>query len=159
MEQPTRTPSPFASWLREQIGDRSLRQIAEYSGVDKSMLSLYVRGRAVPNARTIRRLAAYFRVDPRTIAALLPDPLSDEPADRSTAGPDPALRELVQMTVRETLAQLAPAPLAPDDPRLVDLALEINAVLEQMTEPEIAAFLRDFRQDLQRYRRARHAGS
>lgn len=125
----------FAEWLGEQIGGRSLRQVAEYSGVDKSMLSLYLRSKAYPSMKTLKRLASYFNADASALAAMLPDPADAGPGPKvpvpaGNAGLHNALQAVSELTDPDIrldlydLVTIASAGLAPDTARQLHEALE-----------------------------------
>src|SRR5262245_10392758 len=64
---------PFDAWLRAQLGDRSNGQVAEYAGVSASTVHYWRTGKTRPELRSIRKLAAYLKVDPDEIERRLDD--------------------------------------------------------------------------------------
>ena len=66
--------SRLALWVRKAMeirGILTVRQLAEYSGVAASAISLLLRGKTKPRLETVDKLAAYFRVDRNYLLDLL----------------------------------------------------------------------------------------
>lgn len=81
----------FGRWLQERLGVRTYGQLAEYVGVSTSTVSRWVNGQSMPERRNVHRLAAYLKVEPAEIEAMLTEtpPAAQEVLDRLT---DPRLR-------------------------------------------------------------------
>lgn len=71
--------TPFALWLDERIGDRTLGRVEEDSGVGKGRLSDYLSKGKVPGLASLRKLAAYFGVELGELERLA-DPAPAAPA-------------------------------------------------------------------------------
>jgi transcriptional regulator with XRE-family HTH domain len=72
----------FVEWLSARIAGRTYGQIAAYMGTDASSVQRWATGHNVPSRTGILKIAAYFRVPPEEVAALLPSPLDAPPRKR-----------------------------------------------------------------------------
>lgn len=64
-------PNRFGPWLKQQLGERTYGQIAEYVGVSTSTVSRWVTGESQPEYRNVLRVARYLKVEPEGIEAML----------------------------------------------------------------------------------------
>jgi transcriptional regulator with XRE-family HTH domain len=69
----TPTSNPFSRWLWERLeeSEKSQVELARGLGVSQSTLSDWLNGKSLPSRRSMRRLAAYFDVDPALIQNLV----------------------------------------------------------------------------------------
>jgi transcriptional regulator with XRE-family HTH domain len=117
-------PQTFASWLRAAMRQREglkIRQLEAYSGVSRSNISEYLRGRILPSMETVVRLARFFAADESRLLQLVsrdragrrpPSPVGDESRDvqyvdlaRVPESDRRKLRRVIEMLVREWEAE------------------------------------------------------
>ncbi len=78
-------PLLIGPWLGRQLKQsrRSMRQVAEYTGLSPSTISNIVAGKHVPEPSTCIKIAEYFKVDPDLVLELAghrpPEPADDLP--------------------------------------------------------------------------------
>jgi transcriptional regulator with XRE-family HTH domain len=122
--------------------------------IDHSLVSRYVNGHQSPSRQNARKIADAL-ARPRTEIDALIEADGGGQRRRPAAG-DAATRDLIRLTVLETIEQMdrrrdrVPA----DDPEVAAMVAEINAELARMTLPQIEEARRCFREELRRHRRA-----
>jgi hypothetical protein len=159
---------PFADWLSARMTERRVgpRQIAIAMAahgfrISRSAVSAYALDQVVPPMEKAEAFAAYFEAEEGDVLDLIrrSRSASGRGGTRATTAPggDDATRDLIRLTVLETIEQMDRRRdrVPPEsDPEIAAMVAEINAELARMTLPQIEEARRCFREELRRHRRA-----
>jgi transcriptional regulator with XRE-family HTH domain len=65
--------------LRDLMGNKSAKEVAESIGISPSTISMYLSGKRVPHPEVIVKLSQYFHVSSDYLLGLSDDPLGGAP--------------------------------------------------------------------------------
>jgi transcriptional regulator with XRE-family HTH domain len=101
----------FSVWLAARLGERTQGQLAEYVGVSSSTVSRWMNAKALPERHNIRKLAAYLKVEPAEIEALLPTETERFEPDSGALSPgtiDTLAEQVAERTAGAVIKSLSP---------------------------------------------------